>query len=76
MRKFIIIGVLVYSYTNIYGVELNYEALIKRSDPWEFVNKIPRIKYPKIISSRSMLNSIACYEIIRKKVHEVVTRPM
>lgn len=33
-------------------------------------------KYPKIISSRSMLNSIACYEILRKKISAVVTSPM
>ncbi|MBR5728806.1 MAG: hypothetical protein IKX61_01160 [Prevotella sp.] len=33
-------------------------------------------KYPKIISSRAMLNSIACYELLRKKIIEVVTRPM
>ena len=33
-------------------------------------------KYPKIISSRAMLNSIACYELLRKKIFEVVTRPM
>ena len=33
-------------------------------------------KYPKIISSRAMLNSIACYELLRKKIYEVVTRPM
>lgn len=32
-------------------------------------------KYPKIISSRSMLNSIACYELLRKKIIAVVTKP-
>ncbi len=33
-------------------------------------------KYPKIISSRAMLNSIACYEILRNKIIAVVTKPM
>ena len=31
-------------------------------------------KYPKIISSRSMLNSIACYELLRKKIITVVSK--
>lgn len=33
-------------------------------------------KHPKIISSRAMLNSIACYEILRNKITAVVNKPM
>lgn len=33
-------------------------------------------KHPKIISSRAMLNSIACYEILRNKIIAVVNKPM
>lgn len=33
-------------------------------------------KYPKIISSRAMLNTIACYELLSKKIAQVVNAPM
>lgn len=44
LRLYIFLGIIAYSYINTYGVELNYDAMIKRSDPWEYVNKIPRTR--------------------------------
>lgn len=44
LRLYIFLGIIAYSYINTYGVELNYDAMIKRSDPWGYVNQIPRIK--------------------------------
>ena len=41
-KTFVILGLLVYSFINTYGVNLDYEAMITRSDPWEYVNTIPR----------------------------------
>ncbi len=42
LRLYLFLGILAYSFIKVYGVELNYDAMIKRSDPWEYVNKIPR----------------------------------
>lgn len=41
-RLYVIIGILAYSYIKVYGVELNYKAMIARSDPWGYVNNIPK----------------------------------
>jgi len=43
-RVSILLGILISSLVNIYGVELNYEAVITRSDPWAYVNNIPRTR--------------------------------
>ncbi|MBR5728807.1 MAG: M48 family metalloprotease [Prevotella sp.] len=45
MKKiYVLVGLLACTCLETFGVELNYEAMIKRSDPWEYVNKIPREK--------------------------------
>lgn len=39
-----IIVLLVCPFIRTYGVELNYQAAITRSDPWTYVNNIPRTR--------------------------------
>ena len=41
-RIYMIIVLLVCPFISTYGVELNYQAAITRSDPWTYVNNIPR----------------------------------
>ena len=43
-RLYVLLGVLTYTCIETFGVKLNYEALITRSDPWGYVNQIPRNK--------------------------------
>lgn len=43
-RLYVLLGVLTCTCIETFGVKLNYDAMITRSDPWGYVNQIPRNK--------------------------------
>lgn len=63
-----------------FGSFFVFESSKKKFKVWYVKDCYPFAKgsgnHPKITSSRAMLNSIACYELLRNKIIDVVNRPM
>lgn len=43
-RLYVLLGVMACTCIETFGVKLNYDAMITRSDPWGYVNLIPRTR--------------------------------